>query len=130
MTYGSRKREACDEHAVPWIIENPRSSFLWQMPSVLKLAARPTTRVHHLHQCRYGCPWMKPTTMMSGGGIQDAPALELVCKPVRRGGLSLCSVTGKPHFVLSNPSVTKQAQTYSPELADALCRTFRDAWRV
>lgn len=115
--------KVCNELRIPWIVENPRGSFLWKMPDYVKLAQHAAVRVQHCHQCQYKCPWMKPTTFMSGN-CQYAPQLELRCC-MRKG---YCSKTNQPHFVLSNPSVTKQAQTYSQELAVALASVFREAW--
>ena len=118
---------ACQLAQVPWIIENPRSSFLWKMPAMQRLAAGDSVRIHHCHQCQYSCPWMKPTTFMTGH-CQSAPQLERSCHPVKRCGLRMCSKSGEPHFVLSGPGVTKQAQTYSHSLASALTSVFREAW--
>lgn len=114
----------CDKYSIPWIVENPRSSFLWKMPEMQSLMSCNHVRIHHCHQCQYGCPWMKATTFMTGN-CQHAPQLERSCKPVKR---RFCSRTGLAHFCLDNPSVTKQAQTYSRKLAGALAQTFKDAW--
>ena len=95
------------------------------MPEFVALAERSDDRIHHCHQCQYCCPWQKATTFMTGGGCQYAPQLEKRCTPIKR---RFCSRTGLPHFTLDNPSVTKQAQTYSKQLASELAQTFREAW--
>ena len=117
--------KACDESNTPRVLENPRSSFLWKMPAMRRLVLQAHTRLHHCHQCQLSCPWMKATSLMSGN-CQAVPQLERVCRPVKR---RFCSRTGCPHFTLDNLSaVTKQAQTYSPQLASALAAVFKDAW--
>ena len=116
--------KACDESGTPWVLENPRSSFLWKMPAMRRLLLQSHVRLHDCHQCQYGCPWMTATSFMSGN-CQAAPQLERVCRPVKR---RFCSRTGCPHFTLNNPFVTKQAQTYSPQLASAPAAVFKDAW--
>ena len=67
---------------------------------------------------------MKATSFLSGN-CQDAPGLEKRCHPVKR---PFCSRTGCAHFTLDGPFVTKQAQTYSPQLASALVQLFKGAW--
>ena len=58
--------KVCDEYGIHWCVENPRSSFLWKMPSMAYLLKQSHTRLHHCHQCQYGCPWMKATSFLSG----------------------------------------------------------------
>jgi hypothetical protein len=115
--------KARDESGTPWVLESPRSSFLWKMPAVRRLLLQSHVRLQHCHQYQYGCPSMQATSFMSGN-CQAAPQLERVCRPVKR---RFCSRTGCPHFTPDNPSVTKQAQTYSPQLASALAAVFKDA---
>ena len=116
----------CDAAGIPWVVENPRSSFLWKMPAIRRIQSSAHVRISHLDQCRYSCPWMKPTTMMTGW-CQASPQLEQRCSPPQRG---ICGATGRKHFVLDGPGLTKQAQTYSHALAAAITRTFREAWTV
>eukprot|EP00959_Pyramimonas_sp_CCMP1952_P185696 3882445-Pyramimonas_sp.AAC.1 len=48
-------------HMVPFCIENPYLSFMWEAPQMLHLRRRHTTREIRTDFCPWGVPWMKPT---------------------------------------------------------------------
>eukprot|EP00959_Pyramimonas_sp_CCMP1952_P435217 9113104-Pyramimonas_sp.AAC.1 len=48
-------------HMVPFCIESPYLSFIWEAPQMLHLRRRRTTREIRTDFCQWGAPWMKPT---------------------------------------------------------------------
>ncbi len=59
--------ELCTEIGVPWVIENPRSSLIWQMPTMKKLAAKSKAEFCRYDYCQFGSDWQKPTVLMAWG---------------------------------------------------------------
>ena len=62
-------------------IENPWTSYLWQLPIMLKVFRLSNVELVLLHQCCYGAPSLKPT-----GVLTSAPWVKLVrslCHEVR-----------------------------------------------
>lgn len=62
-------------------IENPEGSFIWELPSFKRLAAKRGVVAVLLHQCAYGGPYHKPTILLTkcpwlkvGRLCKDAPA--------------------------------------------------------
>ena len=111
---------ACDKYCIPWIVENPRSSCLWKVPGMRRLASAAHVRFHVLDQCQYKCAWKKATSIMTGH-CQASPQLEKRCCPCK----NICSASSKKHFVLDGPGLTKQAQTYSHPLASCAHEEFQ-----
>ncbi len=46
-------------------LENPKDSFIWELPSFKRLAKRPGVVATLLHQCAYGGPYHKPTIILT-----------------------------------------------------------------
>ena len=113
---------------IPFAIENPRSSYLWETPSIKNLIARRDVICIDCHQCQFGCAWMKPTKFLLSEGMAG-PHLSKTCVQVK----GKCSRTHDKHFVLSGFGEdgawrTTQAKVYSPQLCAAVVNTFCDHW--
>ena len=116
-------------HDVPFCVESPRSSYLWEMPSVKKLLGRRSVCTADLDQCMYGCAWKKPTKILLSDGM--APShLSKTCKGCR----GRCSRTGEKRYVLSGFQdgawKTTQAKVYSRQLCNSIAAVFVDHWRL
>ena len=73
--------QLCHRHGVPWSIENPAGSYLWQVPAMISLSQLEGVQRFELDMCRFGSPHMKPTALLSS---QDLSTLALRCdKSVR-----------------------------------------------
>ena len=51
----------CVRFAIPVMLENPRSSFLWKLPEMKPIAAKHA--IAHFHQYAFGAKWRKHTTL-------------------------------------------------------------------
>jgi hypothetical protein len=51
--------QLCNEHSIPVAIENPATSYLWQVPAVAALCEK--GRVADYHMCAFGAKWRKHT---------------------------------------------------------------------
>ena len=111
----------CDRLQLPWIVANPISSKLWQLPEFQRLLHADHTEVAVIDFCAYGRRWRKRTQLLTGNvSSQDVARLQ-----GRRcgGSRGVCSFSGHQHFRLTGlgPEGTpwnKIAQPYPP----ALCR--------
>ena len=45
---------ACIQHGAFWILENPKSSYMFRMPGVARVLRLPSTQVVQVDQCMYG----------------------------------------------------------------------------
>ena len=75
---------ACMRHGAYWTIENPKSSFLFKMPSVLSLCRRRGVHAVSFDQCAYGLRegdselfYVKPTTLI--GNLPKLLSLQRSC---------------------------------------------------
>ena len=55
--------QLCQQHKVPWTIENPASSLIWKTPEFKALGGRRIL----LHACCYGSQYKKPTVYLAWG---------------------------------------------------------------
>ena len=55
--------DVLNRHRVPYVIENPSRSYLWHDPRLLNLLASRQALFSRIHQCSYGAPWRKATTL-------------------------------------------------------------------
>jgi hypothetical protein len=71
--------ELFDEYhdIVFWTIENPDSSFFWDIPFVMKLAALPTVRIGRFQQCMKG--GRRPVWRRWMGNLPGLPKLNAEC---------------------------------------------------
>ena len=118
----------CMQHKIPWLLENPKSSFLWRFPAIER--ALKSAQCVVVDQCQYGCPWMKPTMLAMSPLLCPTPSL---CKRCR-GRRGVCSRTGLPHTVLTGTDKgvfrTAAAKVYPKALCRAIANTFRTCWAV
>lgn len=85
----------CQQHHVPYVLENPLTSFAWSMPPLVKFADRFHVHFCDLDFCCYGEVWKKPTRLMYQ--FIDISPLALRCK----GSFLRCSNTKRPHIALA-----------------------------
>ena len=104
--------ELCTEIGVPWVIESPRSSLIWQMPTLKKLAAKTKAEFCRYDYCQFGTDWQKPTVLMACGN----PLLKINqvrCDSKKTSGPdgpSICSRTQSPHTPLTGTTTVRSAQ--------------------
>ena len=112
---------------VSWAIdlENPRNSWVWQTPLMLRLLKHPRIQLVTCHQCQYGCQWKKPTSLLIWN-----------CAPVafKQCTGKVCSRTHKAHLQLTGISgkrfLTELAQVYSPSFSSHLMLTLHSNSRL
>ena len=120
--------KTCITHYIPCLLENPRSSMLWQAPCIARLAANSLAQEQHFDMCQFGTRWMKPTKVIAW---HCGHTLDLARSCTGRKGI--CSKTHQHHIVLSGPSSTSGklwtsiAQEYPKALAKALSRKLINA---
>ncbi len=118
-----------NKYRVPWIVENPKSFYLWPLPELVEAAAEVHGHFRVADFCCFGARWRKRTGFLCGNLDESGTlALSRCCS-----GTKLCSNTLKPHIVLSgNDSKgipwTKVAEPYPVRLASNLARIRRSPW--
>ena len=116
---------ACNSAGVPWILENPHSSYMFKTPELAKLADRRYVSTIVSDFCQFGTRWRKRTRFLSGHLHPDELArLSKTCD----GRNGICSRTGRPHLQLEGASPegvrwTAIAQTYPQAINRALAKT-------
>jgi hypothetical protein len=110
------------EAGVPFIVENPALSFLWQQPGFRRLLLDERVIFVQADQCLFGSLWRKRTGFLTGNIPKDLLE-KLICKCASRGGK--CDRTGMRHVHLiggapGGGSMTSKAQNYPPSLAKLL----------
>ena len=117
-------------HNVPFIIENPHSSFLWKLPSMIALAETPGVRMIVCDQCMFGARWRKRTRFLVGAvNPLDAEGLARRCF-----GQRYCDRSGVKHQILQGrapggASWTLVAQKFPTPLALRLARVLLSSAR-
>lgn len=119
MHFMLRLLKLCISHHVPFIVENPQTSMLWDMPEMQSFSAAHSPSFVSLDYCAYGEPWKKPTKLMFSG--LDLSSLGIRCNSHNH----VCSFTHKRHVPLRGVNDagifwTLVAQPYPW----ALCRAF------
>ena len=129
VTLGNRTARACArvcriylEAGVPFIVENPARSYLWQQPGFQQLLKDKRVVYVEADQCLYGTLWRKRTGFLTGN-ISETLLEKLQCRCASRGGR--CDRTTKRHVHLiggapGGGSMTSKAQNYPPSLARML----------
>ena len=87
----------CRRYRVPFVWENPRTSFQWLMPESKTIARWAEGVDIHIDQCGFGARWRKAITLRCFR-IVAPERFERRCRRPR-GDLN-CQYTGKPHIVL------------------------------
>ena len=112
----------CLRCGVPFALENPATSIVWQTPEVKWLLAQPGVEMIIVDFCFWGTPWRKRTAVVFGN-CDSADLLSLSrCKC---SGVGTCSFSGKKHIQLTgsdNHGVpwTKRAEPYPQGFASKL----------
>ena len=83
----------CIKFELPFVIENPETSFMWEHPLILELTLAPIFAVT-IDQCGYGMRWKKPTRLLTN--VEALKTLESRCQ----GTNCRCSFTKQPHITL------------------------------
>ena len=71
----------CIRYGVDWSIENPATSYLWDLPTLRALAQPGKARRFELDMCRFGSAHLKPTALLSS---KDLSVLALRCDKALR----------------------------------------------
>ena len=129
LAFLMRMLHLCILHSVPFVVENPLTSMLWDMPPIIQLRDEFHLQIIHLDYCAYGECWKKPTTLMSHG-IDLAP-LAKRCSTTSK----ICSFTNRQHLALRGVNAdgifwTLVAQPYPPSLCAELAALARAQLRV
>lgn len=108
----------CVLHRVPFVLENPLTSMVWELPPLLALKKSSEAKYCDLDFCQYGERWRKPTRLMYYG--IDISSLSRVCT-----GHLVCSRSHRQHIALKGRDatgmfLTLRAQPYPFEL----CKCF------
>ena len=112
----------CIRCGVPFVVENPRASWLWKLPCWTDIVASPHTHLCCADQCMYGARWRKRTGLLVGNiSLERYAKLEARCN----GKRSVCDRTGVQHILLIGTDGhgvcwTKRAQSYPLELAQSI----------
>lgn len=119
----------CAQHSVPFALENPRSSFAWDMPPLQNFIRRYQPDFAYLDFCQYEEPWRKPTTII--GKFWPVVQLAKTCNP----RFGKCSSTLMPHVPLrgvdaSQRFLTLVAQPYPWRLAARVAKLVATAYGV
>lgn len=119
---------ACQKHRVPWLVDNPNSSYLWATSEFRRLLKIRGVDESRLDMCAFGRPWKKRTRILSA---HVPEGLRQSC--LERG--SVCRFEGLPHRILSGSAAggtpwTKVAEAYPPRLARVLARILAEQTRA
>ena len=109
---------------VPFVIENPLTSMIWETIEFRHLSRRQATRFWESDFCQWGTPWRKATGFLSGHC--NPAGVEQKC----RNGI--CLKSGHRHQVLAGVDKvsglfwTHIAEAYPRGLASALARALHE----
>ena len=105
---------------VPWVLENPYSSFLWKIPQIASLASASDAKQITVDLCAYGTAWRKRTHLL----FRHVASSSLQIFAGRMcAGRGLCSFSNKKHVELTGPHPTlgipwtRVAQPYPKKFA-------------
>ena len=117
----------CIQCGIPFVLENPATSWAWATPALTRLRACPAVSTTSLCQCQYGTAHRKATRLLLGPKLCGEPYLAAMCHG-RRGQ---CSITGKPHDILTGFSAGGQWKTFAAkEYPAQLCRAIANSFRA
>ena len=99
-------------------LENPASSRVWKVPSVIALIASGRAELLCFDQCQYGTAWRKRTRFLVWGKLRGL----ILNRCSGKGGM--CSRSGRPHLQLTGASGgqfrSSHAQVFTLELGSAV----------
>lgn len=84
----------CQQYSIPYVVENPLTSMLWIMPTMLKFLEDFSPNLLQLDYCAFGERWKKPTQLMYN--FIDLKPLQQRCDSKN----NICSFTCQSHFPL------------------------------
>lgn len=106
-----------------FVVENPKRSYMWQLPEMRRLSAQRDVRAVHLHNCVHGGARRKHTTFLTN--LKEMEALAAVCADDR-----VCTRTGHPHAlwrpVVQNGVIIGYPTEEEAEYPEQLCRSFAE----
>ena len=109
-TFCLRVIRLCMRKGILWSLENPESSKLFKWIPFQRLAERPGVFRVLYHNCRYGTPWLKPTTLLT-----NCDALLCLGRLCRCTGVHL-HLRGKVSCGGRQTWLTKLSGAYPPAL--------------
>ena len=120
-----------DEQKLPWILENPHSSKMWQLPPLVRLLSALHTEEIILDFCCVGTRWRKRTRFLCG----NIDSLDLERLRKQCDGTGICSRTRLPHVQLTGfhrtgMPMTLIAQPYPHALCHALAHALTASRKV
>ena len=89
-----RVLKVCEQYSVPYMVENPASSMLWNMSTVNRFCCKYSPFYLTLDYCAYGESWKKPTSI-----LYNFIHLHPLAKRCH-GKYNHCEFTHKPHVAL------------------------------
>lgn len=89
-----RVLKVCEQYSVPYMVENPASSMLWNMSTVNRFCCKYSPFYLTLDYCAYAESWKKPTSI-----LYNFIHLHPVAKRCH-GKYNHCEFTHKPHVAL------------------------------
>lgn len=102
MKAAFRIAQTAHQAGIPWILENPYSSWAFKTPEARALQQKGAVFLK-LDQCQYGTPWKNRTGLLAGNlDVYDLARLNKTCD--YRDGR--CSKSGRPHVVLEGGRLT------------------------
>ena len=86
---------ACELAGVPYALEKPASSFIWDMDIMQQFISKFSVPRVDLDYCQFGEPWKKPTSVI--GKFWDMNPLQRKCTTIDKK----CCRTQRPHTPLA-----------------------------
>lgn len=128
-----RLMKACQRAAVPFVLEQPRSSKMWWIPEIQSFLRKKESNFVVCDQCQYGQPWRKATAFLCFGlSPENLVRLSKRCS----GARGWCSKLNGYHRTLTgqHPQLgipwTRLAEHYPPRLCEALAFVLTDEVRA
>ena len=120
LQFACRLIRLCEALRVPYAVENPRSSRVWEMSCLQRIRADFSNRMVHVDYCQYGEPWRKPTSILYN--FLDLNPAAATCSPFQ----GVCSYSMLPHVALKGQDTqgvfwTLRAQPYPRRFAAKIC---------
>ena len=106
-----------------FVLENPRSSRIWHLPELVRIANCKRSRFVYSDYCQFGTAWRKRTGFLCFNC--DEKLLDQLASHKCTGSCGRCSRTGTRHTLLTGSApggipMTLLAQPYPPKLANLL----------
>ena len=86
--------QLCVSYKIPFVLENPLTSFAWEIPAFQRFYKTSNSQMRNLDFCMFGEDWKKPTRLVYNY-IDLAPLSRRCCSSNH-----VCSRTSRPHVPL------------------------------